>query len=102
MMMLTINDRKYQLIEDYKNGFDMDTIASKLTDYFYYFDYIVGDWSYGKLRLKGFCKKNNKNYREINDFSRKQQYIEDNCAYDCKYFILENMDIIDDKFKKDN
>lgn len=102
MKNLVIDDRRYQLIEDYKNGFDADAIASKLTDYFYYFDYIVGDWSYGKLRLKGFCKKSNQNYREINDFSRKQQYIENNCAYDCKYFVLENMDVIDDKFKKDN
>ena len=101
MKYLIINDRKYDLIEDYKNGFDMEAISSKLTEYFYYFDYIVGDWSYGKLRLKGFCKPNNINYRDINDFSRKQEYIEKNCAYDCKYFVLENLEVVVDKLQED-
>lgn len=101
MKYLIINDKKYALIEDYKNGFDMDSISDRLTDYFEYFDYIVGDWSYGKLRLKGFCKKDNLNYRTINDFSKKQEYIEKNCAYDCKYFVLENLEVIKEHLKKD-
>lgn len=101
MKCLIINDRKYDLIEDYQNGFDIDAVSSKLTDYFYYFDYIVGDWSYGKLRLKGFCKKDNLNYRSINDFLNKQTYIEKNCAYGCKYFVLENLEVIREHLKKD-
>lgn len=101
MKYLIINDRKYDLIEDYQNGFDMDEVSSKLTEYFYYFDYIVGDWSYGKLRLKGFCRNDNMNYRSINDFSNKQQYIEKNCAYGCKYFVLENLEVIKEYLKKD-
>lgn len=101
MKYLIINDRKYALIENYKDGFDMDAVSAKLTDYFYYFDYIVGDWSYGKLRLKGFCKNDNTNYRSINDFSNKQEYIEKNCAYDCRYFVLENIEVIKEHFKKD-
>lgn len=101
MKYLIINDRKYDLIEDYKNGLDIDAVSSKLTDYFYYFDYIVGDWSYGKLRLKGFCKNDNMNYRPINDFSKKLEYIQKNCAYDCKYFVLENLEVVKEHFKKD-
>ena len=101
MKNLVIDDREYKLIEDYKSGFDLDAISSKLTDYFHHFDYIVGDWSYGKLRLKGFCKKENINYRELNDFNKKGQYISDNCAYDCRYFVLENMNVLNEKFGKD-
>lgn len=100
MKYLIINDRKYDLIEDYKNGFDIEEVSSKLTDYFHYFDYIVGDWSYGKLRLKGFCKKENKNYRAINDYSKKEEYITNNCAYDCKYFVLENLEVNSNRFEK--
>lgn len=96
MRYLIIHDRKYDLIEDYKNGFDMEEVTSKLTEYFYHFDYIVGDWSYGKLRLKGFCKKENPNYRAINDFENKEKYIQNNCAYDCRFFVLENLDVIKD------
>ena len=44
-----INDQDFKLIKD-NDGFDKEEIESKLTDYFDEYDYIVGDWSYGKLR----------------------------------------------------
>ena len=62
-----------------------------MTDYFDDFDYIVGDWAYGKLRLKGFCKKENKRYRPINDFTKKQDYLKNYCAPEAPYFVLEYM-----------
>ena len=59
--------------------------------YFDDYDYIVGDWAYDKLRLKGFCDKNNKLFRKINDISMLEQYIQNDCAYDCKYFVLKKL-----------
>ena len=53
------------------------------------YDYIIVDWAYGKLRLKGFCKKENKLFKELNDFEKKDEYLRNNCAYNCRYFILE-------------
>ena len=73
--MIKINNKTYRLVEEYKNAFDLEVVKEKLTDYFDDFDYIVGDWAYGKLRLKGFCKKENKRYRPINDFTKKQDYL---------------------------
>lgn len=93
MKYLIINDRKYNLIKDYKNGFSLDAVSEKITEYFYMYDYIVGDWSYGKLRLKGFCQKENKNYRKTNDYDGVEDYIKNYCAFDCKYFILENLEV---------
>ena len=89
MNLVIINDIKYKLITDYKDGFDKEEVAKKLTDYFYGYDYIIGDWAYSKLRLKGFCKKENKLFKEINDFENKNEYLKNNCAYNCRYFILE-------------
>ncbi len=89
MNLVIINDIKYKLITDYKDGFDKEEVAKKLTDYFYGYDYIIGDWAYSKLRLKGFCKKENKLFKEINDFEKKNEYLKNNCAYNCRYFILE-------------
>jgi uncharacterized protein YutD len=86
-----INNIKFDLIKDYKDGFDKEEIENKLTDYFYDYDYIVGDWSYGKLRLKGFCKKENKKLNRINDYDNLDYYITHECAYNCKYFILERI-----------
>lgn len=86
-----VNGKKYKLLENYNNGFDQEQLEIKLTDYFESYDYIIGDWSYGKLRLKGFCNKDNKIYNEINDINKKDNYLKENCAYGCKYFILEKV-----------
>lgn len=91
MKKMTWNEIEYEVIEDYKNGYDADAVKEKLTDYFEPFDYIVGDWAYGKLRLKGFCDKKNKLYRALNDIESKEDYIQKECAYDCKYFVLKKI-----------
>ena len=89
MKKTIINEKEYEIIKDYKNGFEKEEVENKLTDYFDEFDYILGDWAYGKLRLKGFCDKTNKNYKKINDINEVENYIKDNCAYECRHFILK-------------
>lgn len=85
------NDLSYKINKDYKNAFELEAVQSKLTDYFMDYDYVVGDWSYGSLRLKGFCNKDNKLFKGINDINSLDKYIKNNCAYDCKYFVLEKI-----------
>ncbi|MCI6349616.1 MAG: YutD family protein [Tenericutes bacterium] len=84
-------DQEYKLIKDNGECFDLELVKEKITDYFKDYDYIVGDIAYSKLRLKGFTKKDNKMNNEINDFDRLDKYILENCAYGCKYFILEKI-----------
>ena len=85
------NEIEYELIKEYKNGFENDAVNEKITDYFEEYDYILGDWSYGKLRLKGFNDKTNKNYKKINDIENIDEYIKQHCAYECRYFILKKI-----------
>ena len=89
MKRYLFDDKEYELIENYKDGFDYDEVKKCITDYYDNYDYIVGDWAYGKLRLKGFCNKNNKIFNKINDIKNKEDYLKNYCAYDCKYFVLE-------------
>lgn len=91
MKKYTYNDIDYELTKDYKGGFDNQEVQEKLTDYFIEYDYILGDWAYGKLRLKGFNNKENKNYKKINDVNTIDDYIKNHCAYDCRYFILKKI-----------
>lgn len=91
--MIEINGKKYDIIENSRDALDEDILKEKLTDYFENFDYIVGDWAYGKLRLKGFNDKNNKNYKQINDYDNVKTYITEYCAYGCKYFIIKRINI---------
>lgn len=84
---------KYKVLKNYNDALDMEMLNEKITDYFHNFDYIVGDWAYGKLRLKGFNKKSNKFYKNINSFEFVENYIREYCAYGCKHFILEKIEV---------
>ena len=88
MKLYTISDIDYELIKEFRDGFDLEEVSSKLTDYFYDYDYIVGDWAYGKLRLKGFYESKNKKTKPLNDIKYLEKYINDSCAKNCKYFVL--------------
>ena len=93
--MITIeidNDKiNYELIND-NNGFNIDEFKEAYTSYFKNFDYIVGDISYSKLRLKGFYNSKNKKVKEHNNIENLDAYLENNCAYMCKYFVVEKID----------
>ena len=89
MKKIIIENNEYELIEDNGDSFDEDAVREKYTDYFYDFDYILGDYAYNKLRLKGFCEKNNKRFNKINDIRNKDKYLSKECAYKCKYFLLK-------------
>lgn len=91
MKKIELNNIEFELVTDYKNGFDKDEIEKRYTDYFDNYDYIIGDWSYGKLRLKGLCDKDNKIYNKINDYNNIDTYLKEECAYDCKYFVIKKI-----------
>ncbi len=88
MENIEINNVKYKVIENYKDTLDVDDLKEKITDYYDLFDYIVGDVAYGKVRLKGFNNKSNKNYKPINDYAKVQDYLKNYCATNCGYFII--------------
>ena len=89
MEKVTLEEKEYEIVKDYKNGYNKDELVNKYTDYFINFDYIVGDWAYGKLRLKGFYEKSNKNCKDINNIDNLDKYIKENCAFDCAYFVAK-------------
>ena len=89
MKEIILEETTYDLLKDHREGYDLEAIKERYTEYFKPFDYILGDWSYGKLRLKGFYKKGHKDCKDLNNYENVDKYIKNNCAYDCRYFILE-------------
>ena len=90
-MEIKIRENKYKVIKDYGNTVSMSNLNELVTDYYNNFDYIVGDWAYNKLRLKGFYNKNHKFVKEHNNIEKVDDYISNSCAYGCRYFILEKV-----------
>lgn len=88
MKEIEIGKNRYHVLKDYKDAIDIEVLKEKITDYFDDFDYIVGDWAYGKIRLKGFNSKTNKNFKPINDIDQVDDYLKNNCAFGCSYFII--------------
>ena len=88
-MDIEVNNKKYELITNYKEAFDKDEFLLKCTDYFYDYDYIVGDIAYGKLRLKGFYNETSKKVKTYNNIKNLESYLKTNCANDCKYFVVK-------------
>lgn len=90
-MIIELNKTKYELIKNYKEAFDQEEFIEKCTDYFYDYDYIVGDIAYGKLRLKGFYDENSKKVNKINNLKNLDKYLDEYCAKDCKYFVVKKI-----------
>ncbi|MBR1385999.1 MAG: YutD family protein [Bacilli bacterium] len=91
MKKIELLENEYEIIKDDNNVFDLEEVTSLATDYFKPYDYILGDFSYGKLRLKGFYKNDNKKATKINKYSYLEEYLNNYCAFKCKYFIIEKL-----------
>lgn len=92
MNTINVNDKDYVIIKDVHEAIDIESLSSLVTDYFDDFDYIVGDWAYGKLRLKGFYESTNPKRNKNNDIAFLDSYIEKKCAYGCKWFEIKKND----------
>lgn len=93
MEKVLIDGKNYEVIKNHRDALDIADLEGKITEYFDNFDYILGDYAYGKVRLKGFNEKNNKHFKPINDYAKIDEYIKTNCAYDCRYFILKALSV---------
>lgn len=91
MNEINIEDKTYELLTNYKEAFNEEEFKEKYTDYFYDYDYIAGDIAYNKLRLKGFYDAKNKKVNKINNFNNLDTYLKNNCAVECRYFVLKKI-----------
>ena len=91
MSKIEINEVSYEILENVNDAIDKELLIEKVTDYFEDYDYIVGDWAYGKLRLKGFYDSDSKKCSKINDIALLKEYIETKCAYGCKWFQIKKI-----------
>lgn len=91
MKKIKLENTEYELIKNYKNAYNEEEVKESYTDYFTPYDYIVGDIAYNSLRLKGFYDSLNKKANKINNYKNLNTYLKENCANDCKYFILKKI-----------
>ena len=89
--MIKVNQQYFELIEDYRECFDEELFASRYSDILDKYDFVVGDFGYDQLRLKGFYKDSNKKAEISKRFSTIQDYILEHCNFGCPYFIVRHI-----------
>ncbi len=90
MKQYEINGNVYELVSD-DNCFSLDIMKEYLTEFFYNFDYVFGDFSGDKVRLKGFYDTHNKNVKRYNDIQYLDTYKKDFCNFGAKTFLLKKL-----------
>lgn len=75
--MIKVDQQYFELIEEYKECFDEEIFSARYSDILDKYDYVVGDYGYDQLRLKGFYKDSNKKAEISKRFSSIQDYILD-------------------------
>lgn len=91
MKKIILNEKEYEVVENEKDCLNETELQEKATEYFDDFDYIFGDYSYDKLRLKGYYDSKNKKAKTINDIKYLKEYKEKYCNFGAKTFLIKKI-----------
>ncbi|MFS0576531.1 YutD-like domain-containing protein [Sporosarcina sp. 179-K 3D1 HS] len=87
--MITVDNWQFEIVTDYRNGFNEEAFLARYSDILLKYDYILGDWGYGQLRLKGFFDDRNQKATYETKISTLQDYLYEYCNFGCAYFVLK-------------
>lgn len=87
--MIIAGSYEYQVEKDYREAFKQEDFTNRYSDILSKYDYIVGDWGYGQLRLKGFYEDNNTKATFDTKIGTLQDYLYEYCNFGAAYFILK-------------
>ncbi|USS93792.1 YutD family protein [Fructilactobacillus ixorae] len=88
---LNINGHIYVIDTNVQDAFDLGEFSNQFNPVFTHYDYIVGDWGYGQLRLKGFYR-DDRNVTEDLRYRSIQDYLLETANLGASYFIVKNLD----------
>ena len=89
--MIELLGEHYEVIEEVKSGFQKEVLRERYSDILKKYDYIVGDWGYDQLRLKGFYKDNHPKATHETKISFLDDYLYEYCNFGCAYFVLKKV-----------
>ncbi|WP_127593511.1 YutD family protein [Paenibacillus lautus] len=87
--MIVIGNKSYEVLKDHRNGWNLEAFRERYSEVLDRYDYIVGDWGYNQLRLKGFYRDNHPKAAKDSTFSSMSDYINEYCNFGCAHFVLQ-------------
>lgn len=88
---VVINQLKYRVLKNYRNALDIDLLRQKFDPFLDKYDYLVGDVSSDKLRLKGFFKGTSNKINLDKKVDTIEDYIYEYLNPGVAYFVLESL-----------
>lgn len=89
MGLIHIGGKSYEIVLENRNGWNPEAFRDRYSEVLERYDFIIGDWGYSQLRLKGFFRDNHQKATKESSFSGMSDYINEYCNFGCAYFILE-------------
>lgn len=86
-----VGNRQYVLVANHRDGFDAQKLGERYSDVLARYDYIVGDWGYDQLRLKGFFDVDNKKALPEQRIDTLEDYLYEYCNFGCAYFVIQRV-----------
>lgn len=88
---LKIGEREYELITNYRDAFDQEKLDERFSEILGKYDYIVADWGFEQLRLKGFYEETNRRAPLDQRINTLEDYLYEYCNFGCAYFVLKQI-----------
>ena len=89
--MIVVQGNVYEIVENVKNGWAEEAFKSRYSEILDKYDYIVGDWGYNQLRLRGFFDDYNRKSTYNTKISTLAEYLYEYCNFGCAYFVLKKV-----------
>ncbi len=91
-MIFMAGGNAYSLVHEYKNGWNPEAFRERYSEVLDRFDYVVGDWGYNQLRLRGFYRDGHPRAGKEFAISNFVDYINEYCNFGCAHFVLAKLD----------
>ncbi len=86
-----IGEKQYKLVKNHRDAFQTERLGERFSDVLNRYDYIVGDWGYDQLRLKGFFHDENRKAPIEQRIGTLEDYLYEYCNFGCPYFVIERV-----------
>lgn len=84
-------DKVFHIVQNFREGFNAEKLEQRFSDVFDKYDYIVGDWGFEQLRLKGFFSTSRKKMDATSKIDHLEDYLNEFCNFGAPYFVLRRI-----------
>lgn len=81
----------YEVVENVRDGWSEEAFKDRYSDILNKYDYIVGDWGYEQLRLKGFFENKHRKSAADAKIGFLHEYLYEYCNFGCAYFVVQKV-----------